>query len=157
METEFIARTEYLDEVVGSYVRYSYKLKAEGASGNLSEYSDSLTYMRIPEVNISNMNPNGLSTAVGSEIQLSWSLAYNIEFEDYCISLLTNDNQFLYRDNFQPTNYLGWLEHWDIPVDVELVPGTVYNWRVDTGANYIDDRETAGSESSWASFKYVGG
>jgi len=112
LESESIACSEYVDGQVNQHVRYFYKLKAEDTSGNLSEHSDSLTYMVTSIITLSELRPNGLSIALGDQRRLSWKYIYVVETEDYCITLLTQNNQFLYRERFQPGNYVGSTEYW---------------------------------------------
>jgi hypothetical protein len=156
LETEPFVSADYIDDQISKRVKYSYSLKAEDVSGNMSEHSDSLTYMVMPSITLSVMRPNGNSIALGPEKRLSWSYILGVEMEDYCITLLTQNNQFLYRENFQPGNYVGRYEYWDIPAEVELAPGQIYKWRVDAGANYHDGMEMTGFESPWASFLFAG-
>jgi hypothetical protein len=156
LKKQTLAGAEYIDEQVETRVKYSYKLKAEDASGNISEQSDSLSYMILPSIRLSEMRPNGFSMALGPERRLSWASTSEIELQDYCITVLAQNNQFLYRERFPPRNYIEDAEDWDIPIEVELTPGEVYQWRIDTGANYHDGREKTGSESQWAQFLFVG-
>lgn len=154
LETSTNTRTEYLDEQAITWVEYFYRLKSEDDSGNLSEYSDSVSYKLMQSITLPTMNPNGHSMILGNERTLSWIYRHGIAMEDYCISVLTQDNQFLYREIFQPTNYLGGVESWDIPAEVELTPGQLYKWRIDMGAKYHNSLETNGSESPWAEFLF---
>ena len=154
LETSSNTRTEYLDEQAITWVEYLYRLKSEDGSGNLSEYSDSVSYKLMQSITPVTMNPNGHSLVLGSERTLSWIYRHGIAMEDYCITVLTQENKFLYRENFQPTNYLGGDEFWVIPAEVELTPGQIYKWRVDMGARYDNGLEKLGSESPWAEFLF---
>ena len=156
LETVSNLGTEYIDKHVSTLVKYSYKLKAEDTSGNLSEHSDSLTYKLLQSIGLWSMVPNGLEVELGSERELFWSYIPVNEMENYTINVVTQNNESLYRKTFQPGNYLGNVENWTIPVEVSLNPGQVYQWRIDTGANYHDGREMSGSESQWATFLYTG-
>jgi hypothetical protein len=155
LETEFISKMEYIDTGAQIGIPYYYKLKVEDASDNQSKFSDSLFYSLIPQLNIW-MIPNGSSATLGNIKTLSWGYQYSIEMEYFCLTILTGENEFIYRDIFLPGDYINGHESWQIPTDVVLDYGWVYQWRIDTGARYIDDRETSGSESAWATFIYVG-
>lgn len=100
--------------------------------------------------------PNGLNSNLGSDRYLEWLITYNIEMEDYCLTLLTGENQLVTRVIIFPGDYTGGRESWKIPESIELVSGENYRWRVDIGAKYINGYESMGAESSWATFLYSG-
>ncbi len=137
-------------------VKYLFKIKAGDASDNTSEFSEEMLYTLLPALNSATMLPNGLSSPLPTSRNLSWSYSYTAAMEDYCITILDIEGIFIKRGTFSPGNYTGGTETWTIPSDVVLIPGRVYKWRVDMGAQYIDGLETAGSESAWATFLYTG-
>ncbi|MBT3750859.1 MAG: hypothetical protein HOG34_17910, partial [Bacteroidetes bacterium] len=59
------------------------------------------------------------------------------------------------RRVLQPATYLDEGESWQIPDDIILVSGMLYKWRIDTCANYVNGIENAGSESLWATFRFI--
>jgi hypothetical protein len=157
LETGSATGTEYIDEEISTRVIYSYKIKSENVSDNLSEFSDSLSYMLLPSTSLSSMTPNGQFDTLDGDRSLAWGHdGYSVEMEDYIITVVSQNNQFIYRSSFQPSNYVGGAESVSIPTDIELSPGKVYLWRVDNGARYINSLETAASESPWATFLYMG-
>ena len=145
---------EYTDESAIKRVRYYYKLKSENNSGMQSEFSESVSYKLITRVGTAGMKPNGLTDTLSQERTLSWNYDLDIAMEDYVITLLSDESDLLYRNLLQPGNYTGSRETWDIPSNINLISGNIYLWRIDTGANYEDGRETTGSESAWATFYY---
>ena len=146
---------EYVDiqAIAGSI--YFYKLACEDASDNSSEFSDSLYYSLLPQLNAKQMNPNGSTIQLGSSRSLSWSYTYSIEMEEYNITVLTEYGELLIREIMLPADYTGGSESWQVPDSVILEPGRMYQWRIDTGARYVGGHETAGSESAWATFLYA--
>jgi len=157
IETESITAYEYLDQSIQISIRYFYKLKAIDSSNNESDFSDSVTYMLFPSVLLNTMNPNNITTALNYDRTLSWSDYSHtyIELEDYCVTLLTQKGDFITRLIIQPSNYVGGREEWNIPSNIELESGVIYQWRIDLGANYSNGVELTGSESSWAKFLYI--
>jgi hypothetical protein len=145
---------EYVDNTASLNAKYFYKLKAEDYSTNLSDYSDSVSYKLLPSISDLTMDPNGPLQELDIDRSLSWRYVYMISMENYCITILTEDNIILTRRIFDPRSYHGDVESWNIPLDVILEPEMSYKWRVDMGGQYINDRENAGSESKWASFVY---
>jgi hypothetical protein len=156
LETESLAEGEYIDRQIVTRIRYFYKIKSQDLSDNISEFSDSLSFSLLPEIKIWSMSPNGLADLLGTARELKWRTTTDIETEDYCITLLREDNDFIARDVVSPGNYIGGLESYQISINIGLVANQIYKWRIDTGAIYMDGRETVGSESSWATFLYAG-
>jgi hypothetical protein len=156
IEAESILRLEYLDEEVSLGKNYSYKLKAEDYSQNISGFSDSIGYTLLPPILSIRMSPNGITQVLDPTKELSWDYILNIEMENYCVTILTSSSELVWREILSPGNYIGGIESWHIPADVILAHGRTYIWRIDTMAKYINDLETAGSESPWASFLYLG-
>jgi hypothetical protein len=154
--TESIPELEYVDRAVNSRIKYFYALKSEDISDNLSEFSDSLYYSLLHPINSESMVPNGKTIALAQDRSLTWSYNGRIEMEDYCLTIITAENELNTRVLLQPGNYIGGSESWQILADIVLEPGNVYQWRVDLGAQYVDFLETAGSESAWATFLYEG-
>ncbi|NQV15132.1 hypothetical protein HQ531_06710 [bacterium] len=154
--TASISETEYIDTQAQLRVRYFYKLKAEDTSNNMSEESDSAFYSLLPAYPSDMMTPNGMTISLGIDRSLKWYGGFSVEMEDYCLTLLTQIDEIEIRKIIQPNDYVGAYEEWQIPNDVILEHNKVYKWRIDTGAEYIDGRETTGSESPWATFLYLG-
>jgi hypothetical protein len=154
LELESTLDLEYIDMRAHHRTRYSYKLKSRNGSDNLSRYSDSLSYSLLPSVLSNSIDPNGANDTLEAERQLSWSYGSAMEMEDYCLTILTVENEFISRERLLPRNYVAGTHSWQIPIASELEPGQVYKWRVDTGADYVHGYETSGSESIWADFIY---
>ncbi len=161
---EFLARIEgdtetslmeYVDRAVMRGGEYIYKLRAQDNAENISDFSNAVKYGRLRAISIELMHPNGVNVSLPGDRSLSWSYPYSIEMESYCITILTQANHFISRAVFMPQNYTGESESWRIPTDVILSVGEQYQWRIDVGANYIDGKETLGSESTWAPFVYL--
>ncbi len=147
----------HLDTDVSLETKYYYKMKAEDESGNRSDYSDSLSYSLLPQIQIVRMSPNGLADRLNSARNLFWGYDGEIEMEDYCLTVTEANGSSVYRQVFSPGNYVGGSESKELPPSLTLVSGEVYRWRIDTGARYINGLETAASESQWATFSYVDG
>jgi len=147
---------KYVDNAVNNGTTYYYKLKSMGGTNNLGDFSESSVYSLLPKLEFSSMSPNGTNSTLGSERLLSWSYGYHIEMEDYCLTVLTEENEYVTRKRLLSSNYVGGAQSWQIPIEILLDSGQVYRWRVDIGARYMDGRETAGSESHWATFLYLG-
>jgi hypothetical protein len=145
----------HLDSDVSLETIYYYKMKAEDESGNRSEFSDSLGFALLPQIQIARMSPNGLSDRLNSARKLFWGYDGEIEMEDYCLTITDANGSSVYRQAFSPGNYTSGSESKTLPASLTLVSGEVYRWRVDTGARYINGLETAASESLWATFLYV--
>jgi hypothetical protein len=134
---------------------YYYKLKAEDSAGNYSVFSDSIGYTLLPSLDMETMTPNGNRDTLNNSRSLSWKYNYDIEMENYCLTLLTQNNELIYRILISPTDYVNGQEWWQIPESVVLDSTEIVKWRIDVGAQYINDLETFGSESNWATFSYV--
>ena len=147
---------EYIDTDTQAYILYSYIINSENDAQNMSEYSDSINYSLLPQISDWPMTPNNVLQALNTSRTLTWTFFYGIEMQDYCLTILDDRNNLISSVVFMPGNYEGGYEHWQIPLNIELDYGTVYYWRIDSGANYLDGRETTGSESAWASFIYMG-
>jgi hypothetical protein len=145
---------EYRDSESVQRTRYYYKIKAEDTSNNLSKYSDSLSYMLLPPVTLDLMRPNGAFEVLSQDQLLSWGYSYQIEMEDYTLTIITDGNDFVWREVFPPSSYVSWKESWQIPEAITLNINGVYKWRIDIGADYHEDKELTGAESAWASFRF---
>jgi hypothetical protein len=156
LDSESGTTFEYLDRSVSPRIDYYYKLKSEDPSDNQSTFSDSLRYSLLPSLPASMMTPNGSRDKLSITRQLSWNYNYHIEMEDYCLTILGQNDEYIIRTVFSPTSYTYDDEVWYIPESVDLEVDQVYKWRIDTGAKYVNDYETAGSESPWATFLYIG-
>lgn len=138
-----------------SNVTYHYAIRSNNESGNISSFSDTIYYTRMPSVKFASMAPNGTHSYLPSNRQLKWKYDDFLVMEDYCLTILTNDGILVSRNVFTPTGYLGSFESWTVPDSIILESGKIYKWRVELGAQYNEGVETAGSESQWASFQYV--
>jgi hypothetical protein len=145
---------KFLDRETELGVKYSYKCRALDNTGNLSPFSDSLTFMLLPSISISTMVPNGVSVPLPDSRKLQWAYDHHIEMEEYCLTILTEENTLVSRKSFAPSNYINNTEYWTIPQSVPLEIGARYKWRIDVGANYLNGVEGTGSESLWATFQY---
>jgi hypothetical protein len=146
----------YIDYQVVIRNKYYYKLKSIDISHNLSAYSDSIYYSLLPRLDASQMSPNALTDSIRREGLLSWTYDYHIEMEDYSITIVNQEHAKVFRERFSPDQYLDWGgESWRIPTTINLIPDQIYKWRIDVSSNYIDNRESVGSESQWATFLYV--
>jgi hypothetical protein len=154
---EQLSILEFRDPSVEVNVRYAYMIRAEDISSSLSEYSDTLFYSLLPSLSRQTMIPNGQYEQLNPERTLSWRYDYSIEMDNYCVTLLDLDNHLIKRELLSPGNYVGDREFWPIPHGVALDSGQVYKWRIDTCGKYVEDHETAGSESFWATFLFAGG
>jgi len=151
---ELEEKYEYLDMYVAPEVRYSYKMKAIDRAGNASIYSDSINYMLLPPIASEYMRPNGINHSLGSNREISWWYNYNMEMENYTITILSNTNILITRQNVTPMNYTGGREIWIIPDTIQLYPDNNYKWRIDTNAHFNQEYESSGSESEWGHFRY---
>jgi hypothetical protein len=152
LETESLSSLAYIDLSAQARIRYYFKLKAYNSSDSPSEFTDSISYKLLAPVSFRTMVPNGIAEVVNVDRYLSWTYSYYLEMENYSITILTQGNHFIARTIIQPVNYFGREEFWQIPTNIELEYGTIYKWRIDTGANYIHGTELTGSESAWAYF-----
>jgi hypothetical protein len=155
LERDLTSR-QYLDLNTEARIRYYYRLRAEDASNNLSDYSDSLSYKILPSITTEWQAPNGLNSILPIDRHLQWLYLWSVEMENYCITVLSENQKLIARHIFVPGNYIGNFESWQIPDSVVLDYGKIYHWRIDTGAKYIGGNETTGSESAWATFLYAG-
>jgi hypothetical protein len=149
-------KTEYIDVTARTEIQYWYKIQAKDIAGNLSSYSDSICYTLLPFLQQKFMTPDGVDDTLGIDRNLSWLYTYNNAMENYCITVLSAENELVVRQVFQPGNYVGATDTWQIPDNILLDSNKIYNWRIDVAAQYHDQREKAGSESTWATFLYVG-
>jgi hypothetical protein len=147
----------YIDTEVQRGVKYFYKLKSEDNSENKSDYSDSIAYSLLHEPNPGELSPNGFQVRLNDERQLRWRYYFWGEAENYCLTILTANNDLVSREILMPQNYLGSPQTWDIPDAIVLISGHIYKWRIDASAKFIGELETEGSESPWATFVYLDG
>jgi hypothetical protein len=147
----------YIDREILESSMYTYRLLAIDDSDNSSPYSDSISYTWLLPVEQATMSPNGLSDPLDVERKLHWAYEYHIRMESYCITILDSNNDLILRHISNPNSYVGGSQAWQIPLEISLVSGNVYKWRVDLDGGYIDQLETAGSESLWATFLYLSG
>jgi len=133
-----------------------YSIVAIDGAENHSSPSDSIYFSLHRSIRNAMMIPNGQSELLSAARILEWGNFYQDEIEDYCITILTAEGELLIRQIIQPQNYVGGSEIWHIPNEIPLEANHKYNWRIDTGARYIDGLETAASESPWATFLYLG-
>ena len=146
----------YLDSDTEINTNYYYRIKAEDESGNSSDFSDSVGFSLLHQIQLVTMLPNGVGDAISSDRKFSWYSSYLLEMEDYCLTITELNGSLIYREIFPPENYEDRTHSKSIPSSVALENGVVYNWRIDTGARYINGLESAASESLWATFLYVG-
>ena len=147
-----MAGNEHIDRDVQENTTYYYKMKAKDISQNTSAFSDSLEYTLLPQINTATLSPNGLFQELNASRALSWNFFYDITVEKFCVTILSNTNEFVARQLLVPANYHGGNEVWIIPIDVYLSPEVTYKWRVDMCANFRGGLEMTGSESVWATF-----
>jgi hypothetical protein len=148
----------HIDATVSTLIKYYYKLRVEDSSGNLSSFSDSIGFSLLPQISLATMSPNGLSDTLGADQLLKWEYTFSdkIVVEIYCLTVTDQNNYIIFREVFNPGNYVDGLETRKVLTNNILVPGQIYKWRIDTGAIYKDGLETAASESEWASFLFSG-
>jgi len=152
LENESILEMKYIDNQIGTGNTYYYKLISEDGAGNLSNYSDSVKYTILPQIALSGMIPNGIDDTLSQERTFSWRYDFSIEMEYYCLTIVTNTGEYVRRYIFLPQTYVDIREYFELPNDTNMVSGHLYKWRIDFGANYIQENETSGSESPWATF-----
>ena len=150
------SEAEYIDRSSRVNTRYHYVLIAEDASENQSTPSDTLGYRLLGAMSSASMLPNGLSVPLDSDRKLQWTYSFVVAMENYTMTILSADNGLILRRELIPGNYLGGIEYFTVPDTIVLSSGSSYKWRVDMGGRYVEDRETAGSESPWATFLYTG-
>jgi hypothetical protein len=154
LETISSPDLEYIDREAEIRIPYYYKLRSEDIAENISNYSDSLFYSLLPQLNVATMNPNDENDTLDIQRRLSWRYHTSNEMENYCLTILTDTNELILRNVLTPGNYVGSDESWQIPSGILLIDANKYIWRIDTGAFYMSGFETAGSESQWATFIY---
>ena len=155
VEVENLEDFSFVDQNIVIGKKYYYKLCSIDIANNRSIFSDSIQYKSTPKVDRSTLSPNSTITALAKTRGLSWNSYYHMEMTNYIITVIKPPSRVVTRSLFYPASYIG-RETWIIPDSVTLDSGQVYLWRVDTGDEYINDVETAGSESDWASFLYIG-
>jgi hypothetical protein len=153
LETVSTTDLSFIDETAQLSTKYWYKIKSQDSADNVSVYSDSVSYMLLSQIDISTMTPNSLAT-INAAGHLSWYYGLSLMMENYCLTILAENNNLVTRVTLSPGNYIDGNESWQIPTDIKFESDQLYKWRIDTGARYIDDIETAGSESQWATFIY---
>jgi hypothetical protein len=153
IQNETMFGFNYVDLQVG-FNQYFYKLKSKDNSENISEFSDSLTYSLLRSIDSEAMIPNGQAIVLPEDRTLRWNYYPGFAMEEYCITILSDENEFVHRAVILPQNYIGRSESWQIPLSIKLESNMVYNWRIDMIARFVDGLETSGSESSWAKFVY---
>jgi len=144
----------FIDTDLAIRTKYYYKLRSEDISGNLSAFSDSTFYALLPQISLESMQPNGvLDTLTGSR-SFSWRYNYQVEMENYCVTIIDAQGDMVFRQILTPGNYISGHESWMPSDQSALQSGEAYRWRVDIGARYEEEVELSGSESSWAIFVY---
>ena len=157
IDMEIAHSLDFIDNSATQSFFYFYKLKAMDSSENLSAYSDSVGYSLLQPVISNLMIPNGLDETLEPDRALQWKYNYSEIMELYVITILNARDQFVLRSEYVPSTYIyGGTEYFIIPDSIIMLAGEIYKWRVETGAYYDSNIETAGSESSWASFLYIG-
>lgn len=154
VESESIG--EFRDSDLDIGVRYFYKIRSIDQAENFSVFSDSISYALLPRILSDMMTPNGPTTSLLIGRELRWHNFYTNDTEDYCLTMINIDEELILREQIQPQNYFSGVETWVIPTSIALDSNTVYKWRVDVNARYVDGKETYGSESPWATFTYLG-
>lgn len=143
----------FVDTTAGALTRYYYKLQAEDVAGNISQFSESITYLLLNSIANSGMYPNGRDEKI-TDNKLMWFYEYYMAMENYCITIILDDNSLVLREEFQPLNYSGRIEEWFIPDSISFIENRVYKWRIDVHSDYTEGVETSGGESGWAYFIY---
>ena len=155
LEMDEYPKSEYVDASVQLGTTYYYKLRGEDDSNNMSAFSDSIYYTLISPIGVETMTPNNQMILSDQNRILTWRYSHAIAMENYCLTLLNEDNELVERETFTPSTYTGSEEKWSIPVEIVLTSNKIYKWRIDLSAKYFDDNETSGSESAWATFLYL--
>ena len=135
-------------------IKNIYKLKAEDTAGNLSEYSATAEYSLLPAPSHVAMAPNGITDKLLADRKLNWNYWLGIEMEQYSITILDDENHLVLRTQIAPQNYVDGEESWSIPDSILFVENSLYRWRIEIGAQYVNGRETIGAESEWATFLF---
>ncbi|MBT4398893.1 MAG: hypothetical protein HOD37_05365 [Bacteroidetes bacterium] len=151
---ESTLRFNFLHSEAAARITYYYKLKAENPAGNLSVFSDAIKYTLLPSINTETMSPNGNSDTLNHGRLLTWIYSNTTEMENYYLTVLTQNHELIIRVQISPTDYVNGQESWQIPESVVFDSNAIVKWRIDMGANYINNLETSGSESTWATFLY---
>jgi hypothetical protein len=154
LQIKTLSQLYYIDRSAVSPIRYYYKIKAENASNDISEYSDSTTYRLLPSIDTQLMVPNGVTERLNEERYLIWYYLIGMNIENYQLTITDMENNQVSRVALFPSDYSGNKEQWQIPSEVILDSGKLYNWRIDICADYVDEFETSGSESGWARFLF---
>ena len=151
----FSSESEYIDRNSSMNTQYHYMIIAKDASENKSTPSDTLSYRRFGAVGLEWMLPNGVAMVLPYDRKVQWAFRSDIGMENYTLNILNVEDDLILRREVTPGNYIGGAEFFTIPDTIILLSGNVYKWRVDMGAQYVAGRETAGSESAWATFLYT--
>jgi hypothetical protein len=148
------SQLNFLHSDAVSRIKYFYKLKVEDFAGNLSFFSDSIGYTLLPGLDTETMTPNGNNDTLNNDRLLTWNHSYNTQMENFCLTVLTQNNDLVIRVQISPTDYVNGQESWPIPESLLLDSSGIFKWRIDMGAQYVFGLETVGSESAWATFLY---
>jgi hypothetical protein len=151
-----VQEQSFVDTDVQWTKRYCYKLQAQDLAGNSSLFSDSLFYTLLPQIHQETMSPNGLSDTLLEGGTFSWMYHPAVDWEDYCITILDYERNFIFRRILLPGDYVNGWESWVLSQSIRLQNGRIYQWRIDTGSRYADGIESSASESPWATFLYAG-
>ncbi len=144
----------YVDRDVDLDVQYFYKVQSEDNTGKQSKFSDSIFYTLLPTY-LYDLRPSGYFDTLNQARELYWTSGFHIDVEDYTITILNENYEPVYRELFSPSSYTDREQSRQIPENISLIDKKIYKWRIDTGADYIDGIETAGSESPWSTFLYI--
>jgi hypothetical protein len=155
IETANTIDQTYVDGEVANRIRYYYKLNSESISGDISDFSDPLSYSLFPQIRVEMMTPNGQSIPLPPSRQLTWNNFYLNETQDFSLTILNMNYEIITRIVLQPRDYFNGNESWKIPIEIIFNSGEVYKWRIEANANYVDGYETGGSESLWAKFIFI--
>jgi hypothetical protein len=156
VDAEIIDTQSYLDQTAELRKRYLYRIKAINNSERESSISEAISYKLLPRITRTKMIPDGVSELLDNDRKLMWWYNFQIEMEDYTLTIISNSNELMYRTRVYPSSYVGDRESLNIPSSVQLSIGQIYKWRIDLGADYLLNVETTGSESEWAYFIYMG-
>jgi hypothetical protein len=146
----------YIDKLAAIDTRYYYYTIAEDGSGNKSAPSDTLDYMLLNSITSNSMAPNDPLAALPVDRRLQWWYRYQVAMENYTITILSVEDELILRIEMTPGNYIEGNENFMVPDIVDMETGGLYRWRVDMAGNFEGESETAGSESEWANFVFVG-
>jgi hypothetical protein len=155
LEVEMFSDMKYIDISAEIGNIYKYQIRAQDVAENLGDPSDSKIYSLLQPIGSEMMSPNGREHPIGYDRVLSWHYYYLNTMENYILTIVNSQHELITRIVLQPGNYFNGDEQWQIPATVDLISGEVYKWRIDVGAMYSEGRETAGSESLWATFLYL--